>query len=478
MQRPMIAHGLEHKRCAIWAKPGTGKTTATFAIVDALHMSGDDAPVLVLAPLRVARKTWSDEAHRWADFAHLSVVPILGTPEERMRAMRMNAAVFTTNYENLAWLVAFWGDRWPYRTVIADESTKLKNLRLSYRTAKKKDGSPGKEYLSGQGGVRARALGMIAHTHIERFIELTGTPSPNGLLDLWGQLWFLDGGRRLGRTFEGFKERWFAPARDGYGSVPLDHAEAQIHDAVRDLCLTIDPKDYYDLRDPIVNVVRVELPAPARKLYREFEKAMFLALDDRTVEAFGGAAKTQKCLQLANGAVYLDPLVEDDRDKRAKDWKAVHAAKLEALADLLEEQGDEATIVVYQFKSDLARLQKAFPSGRALKTEKDEDDFKAGRVKLLFMQPQGASHGIDGFQYVCNTMVFFAQDWNLELHDQIVERIGPVRQMQAGLDRPVYLHYIVAEDTADELVMERRTTKRATQDILMDAANRRRNRAG
>lgn len=473
MQLPMIAHGLDHPRCAIWAKPGTGKTSATFSILDALYLSGESHPTLVLAPLRVARRTWADEAHRWHEFGHLDVVPIVGDSATRIRAMKRDVPIYTTNYENLAWLAEFWGDRWPFRTVIADESTKLKSLRLSFQQARKKDGSPGKEFVRGQGGKRAKALGRIAHSHIKRFIELTGTPSPNGLQDLWGQLWFLDGGSRLGRTYEAFSQRWFRRSFDGYGMEAMPNAEAQIHEAVKDLCLTIDPKDYYDLRDPIVNVVRVDLSPAVMKLYREFEKEMFLQLKDRTVEAFGGAARTQKSLQLANGAVYVDPLADCDENPRAKEWREVHDEKILALEELIEEIGGDPVIVVYQFRSDLARLQKAFPQGRLLKTEQDEDDFKAGKIPVLFMQPQGASHGIDGFQTVCNQMVFFAQDWNLENHDQIVERIGPVRQMQAGLDRPVYLHYLVAANTVDELVVERRETKRSTQDILMEAAKRR-----
>ncbi len=459
---------LAHRRCALWAGMGLGKTVSTLTALDALYLSGESRPTLVLAPLRVARTTWREETRKWDHLAGLDVVPIIGNVPERLSALRREAPVYTTNYENLEWLVEQWGDRWPYGTVVADEATKLKSLRLSVQTSKK-----GKEFLNGQGGKRARALGMIAHKHIDRFIQLTGTPAPNGLNDLWGQIWFLDAGKRLGRTYESFKARWFETGYDGYSVKPRALAQEQIHAALRDICLTIDAKDYFDLADPIVNNIYVDLPLKARRLYNEMEKDMFVQISDRSAEAFGAAAKTQKCLQLASGAVYVDPLAEVEASPRAKEWRAVHDAKLEALEDVIEEANGAPVIVVYEFRSDLARLQKAFPKGRVLSSQKDEADFKAGRVPILFTHPASAGHGIDGFQNVCNQMAFFGFNWSLEQRQQIIERVGPVRQMQAGLDRPVFIHNIVARDTVDELVLERHATKREVQDILLDAMKRR-----
>lgn len=468
-QPEMIAHGLEHNRCALWAKPGAGKTSATLSVLDSHFMGGEDHPALILAPKRVARRTWAVETQKWTDFSHLDVMPIMGTVKEREAALKRDVPIYTTNYENLVWLAEHWGPRWPYRIIVADESTKLKSLRLSFQKSK-----TGKEFVNGQGGKRARALGKVAHVNATHFYELTGTPSPNGLADLWGQLWFLDRGHRLGRTFTAFTERWFRPKRDGHGIEPLPHAEAEIHDLVKDLCLTIDPGDWIDLDEPFVNVIKVDLPPAARRAYKQMEKDMFAELGDRQVEAFGAAAKTQKLLQFCNGQAYVSPAVESDDDPRSKEWRPIHDEKLDALEELLEEIGGEPVIVVYEFRSDLARLQSRFPEGRVLQTEKDEADFKAGKIPILFMHPQSGGHGIDGFQYVCNQMVFFSQNWNLEFHDQIIERIGPMRQMQAGMDRLCYLHYIVAENTVDEDVMERRRTKREVQDILLEAAKRRR----
>lgn len=435
-------HILDVPRCAVWAGMGLGKTTATYNAIDIILVI-DGGPVLVVAPLRVARSTWPDEAKKWAHLRHLRVMPIIGSEAERRMALSVKADVYTTNFENLPWLIAHFGDRWPFRTVVIDESTKLKGFRLR------------------QGTARAKALGRVAHTHIVRFIELTGTPSPNGLTDLWGQAWFLDAGVRLGRTFDGFKQRWFRPAHDGYGVMPFDHTQVEIQDKLRDLCITIDAKDWFDLREPIVNNIYVDLPIKARKLYRDMEKEMFMQIEEHEVEAFVAAARTIKCLQIANGAAYVG--------ETGKEWKEIHDVKLQALEDVVEEAAGMPVLVAYNFKSDLARLRVAFPKGRQLDANPQTIvDWNAGIIPLLFAHPASAGHGLN-LQDGGNILVFFAHDWNLENRLQIIERIGPTRQMQAGHDRPMFIHNIIARDTVDELVLERVETKREVQDILLSA---------
>lgn len=463
-QPPVTQWALEHERCALWVPMGMGKSVSTLNAIDGLILAGETAPTLVLAPLRVARTTWPEEVKKWDHLSYMEVTPIIGDVETRRRALSADTPVHTINYDNLLWLIEELGDRWPYRTIIADEATKLKGLRLSERTS-----TTGKKFLAGQGGKRAKALGMLAHTRIKRFIELTGTPSPNGLIDLWGQMWFLDKGQRLGRTYTAFTQRWFRPSRDGYGSEPMDHAQAEIQELLKDICLTIDVKDWFDIKDPIVNNVYVDLPPGARRLYKDMEKDFFMMLESHPVEALNSASKSQKLLQIANGAAYVEPLVESDGDPRSKMWKEMHDEKLQALESIIEEAGGAPVIVCYHFKSDLARLQKKFKQGRALATAQDERDFKKGRIPVLFVHPQSAGHGIDGFQHVCNTMVFFSQNWSLDNYQQVIERIGPVRQLQAGLDRPVFVHHILARNTIDELVLERLTTKKSVQEILMTA---------
>ena len=467
-QPPTTDWILQHDRCALWLPMGLGKSISTLNALDILAMSGETHPVLIGAPLRVARTTWPDEVKKWDHLSGMTVVPITGSLKERRQALDTDAQIYTVNYEILPWLIEYLGERWPFRTFIADESTKLKSLRLSERIS-----STGKTYLAGQGGMRAKALGKLAHTKIKRFVELTGTPSPNGLNDLWGQMWFLDKGARLGRTFTAFQQRWFQKSYDGYGSDPMPHAQAEIQDLLRDICLTIDPADHFDLKAPIVNNIYVDLPSSARKLYKSMENDFFMSLEGHAIEAFNAAARSLKCLQIANGAAYLDAEVDGDGHPKAKLWKDIHDEKLQALEEIIEEAGGAPVIVSYHFQSDLARLQKKFKNGRALVTQQDEKDFKRGKIPILFTHPQSAGHGIDGFQNVCNTIVFFSQNWSLDCYQQIIERIGPVRQMQAGFDRPVFVHHILARHTIDELVLERVMTKRSVQDILMQAMKER-----
>lgn len=435
-------HILSVPRCAVWAGMGLGKTTATYNAIDMILLI-DGGPVLVVAPLRVARSTWPDEAKKWRHLRHLRVMPIIGSEAERRTALSIKADVYTTNFENLPWLIEHFGERWPFATVVIDESTKLKGFRLR------------------QGTARAKALGRVAHTKIKRFIELTGTPSPNGLTDLWGQAWFLDAGQRLGRTFDGFKQRWFRPSHDGYGVMPFDHTQVEIQDKLRDLCITIDAKDWFDLKEPIVNNIYVDLPIKARKLYQDMEKQMFMQIEEHEVEAFNAAARTIKCLQVANGAAYVGDT--------STEWREIHDAKLLALEEVVEEAAGMPVLVSYNFKSDLARLKAAFPKGRQLDADPQTIvDWNAGKIPLLFAHPASAGHGLN-LQDGGNILVFFAHDWNLENRLQIIERIGPTRQMQAGHDRPMFIHNIIARDTVDEMVIERIETKREVQDILLSA---------
>lgn len=447
-QPPIIAHIQNQRRVACWADMGLGKTVATLTAIE-FDLALGAGPALVLAPLRVAREVWATEARKWKHLRHLRVVPILGDAATRGRALRTPADVYTINYDNLPWLVETCGDAWPFRIVVADEATRLKSFRLH----------------KGSGSKRAQMLARVAHRRIERFVALTGTPCPNGLLDLWGQTWFIDAGARLGRTFTAFKDRWFRlPHQNAMRYEPLPHAYDEIMEQLQDVVMSVRARDYFDLAAPIVNHVEVELPVRVMKLYRELERQMFIGLEalarTETVTAVNAAALTAKCLQLSNGAVYVDGT--------PRRWETVHDEKIEALRSVVEESGGAPLIVAYQFVSDLARLQKAFPYARVLDANpRTITEWNEGRIAMLLAHPKSAGHGLN-LQHGGNRLVFFGHDWNLEEHDQIIERIGPVRQMQSGYNRPVYLTYIVARGTLDLDVMLRRTEKRAVQDILLD----------
>lgn len=436
---------LDTERCGIWSSMGTGKTPATLNALDTLQLL-DDRPILVVAPLRVATTTWPDEVRKWNHLKHLTVLPITGSEKERLRALKYDANILTTNFEQLPWLVEHYGDRWPFATVVIDESTKLKGFRLR------------------QGTQRAKALGRVAHTKIKRIVELTGTPAPNGLEDLWGQAWFLDKGARLGRTYDDFKKRWFRKKYSGFGTEPMEHAQDQIQRALRDICVTIDAKDWFDLKDPIVNNIYVDLPAKARALYQDMEKKMYIELAaDRSMDATNKAIKTMRCLHLTSGFSFYG---ED------KQWMDVHDAKIQALEDIIEEAAGMPVLVAYQWVPTLARLQKAFPDGILLSDNAGLRRAQAGEGRVWFGHPASMGHGVDGLQEHSNIMVYFDHWWNLEERVQVLERIGPTRQMQAGKDRPMFVHNLIVRGTVDEEVMERVETKRSIQDILLDAMKR------
>lgn len=447
-QAPVIDHICEIERSGLWVPMGGGKTVSVLTAATHLDLVEPVYPMLVIAPLRVATTTWPDEVTKWEHLRGLRVQPITGSMAARRNALRTRAEIYTINYENLPWLVETLGADWPFHTVVADESTKLKGFRLR------------------RGSVRAQALAKVAHKRVGRFIELTGTPSPNGLQDLWGQAWFLDQGARLGRSYQAFIDRWFQSVRVGADPhavqiKPMPFAQEQIQDRLRDICLSIDVARYLDIREPVVNVIRVDLPDAARQMYRDMEREMFLQLGDSEVEAFNAAGKTLKCLQLASGAIY--------KDDSCTNFAEVHDAKLQALESIVEEAAGMPVLVAYHFKHDLARLQRAFPRGRALDADPATiRDWNAGKIPLLFAHPASAGHGLN-LQDGGNILVMFSHWWNLEEFQQIVERIGPTRQAQAGHDRPVFIHHIVAADTVDELVMARRESKREVQDLLMEA---------
>lgn len=441
-QRPAMQWLYEKPRCALWMPMGGGKTVTTLTSLDNLSMVEDVYPVLVLAPLRVAKTTWPDEIGKWEHLKHLRVSPIIGNAKERQAALDVDADIYTMNYDNLVWLQTALGTNWPFKTVVADEFTRLKSFRLR------------------QGSKRAAALARVAHTRVSRFIGLTGTPNPNGLQDLWGQTWFLDGGERLGKTFSAFSDRWFAKGWDGYSLKPLASAQKEIEDRLRDVCLTVEG---LPVHEPVRNYISVDLPAKARRAYDSMENDMFAELEESGIEAFNAAAKTIKCLQLANGAVYTD---------HAGNWEEVHDAKLDALDSVIEEANGAPVLVAYHFKSDLARLQSRYPKGRVLDAKSDTiRDWNAGRVPLLFAHPASAGHGLN-LAEGGNILVFFSLNWNLEEHLQIIERIGPMRQAQAGLKRPVFVHYIMARNTVDNMVLGRLQSKKSVQEILLEALKR------
>lgn len=276
----------------------------------------------------------------------------------------------------------------------------------------------------------------------------------------------LDAGDRLLKSYTQFRERWFKMDAYGYGVEPMPFAHDQIMERLKDIHIVVDPKDYFDLKEPIVHNVFVELPSGAARIYRDMEKKFFAELDSGAIlDANTSAARSQKLLQISSGAAYID----DDESDGPRKWRDIHDEKIEALRRIISEAAGNPVLVAYYFKFDIERLGKAFPEGRFLGKDSGViDDWNAGKIPILFAHPKSAGHGIN-LQDGGNILVFFGIDWNLEDRLQIIERIGPVRQIQSGYDRPVYIYNILSNTSIDTMVMERVESKRSVQDILLEA---------
>ena len=442
-QESMIDFVQQTKRGGLWAGMGTGKTVSVLTALDQLNFVEDIFPVLILGPKRVVLSVWKQEAAKWNHTRHLRVSVICGNPMRRQRALRAEADIYCTNYENLNWLMNELDGEWPFHVVVGDEATRLKSFRIR------------------QGGKRAHALSKVAHTKVKRFIGLTGTPAPNGLKDQWGQTWFYDKGERLGITFTAFENRWFKTSRDGYGLEPMPHAQAEIQGRLSDICLTVKglPVD-----EPIFNDIYVDVPPSVRQLYKELEKHMFIELaNDRSASAVHAAAKSNLLLQLANGAIYAD---KDDWENK---WETVHNAKLDALESVVEEANGMPVLVGYQFISDRVRILEHFRKAVFLDDDpRTIDRWNEGRIPMLVAHPKSAGHGIN-LQDGSNILALFGLGWNLEEYLQIIERIGPMRQKQSGYDRPVHVNRILLRNSVDDLTLARMESKRSVQDLLLEA---------
>lgn len=431
-QTQAIQHILTHPRCAIFASMGAGKTRIC---LEAISQLDDCFPVLIVAPLRVAKYVWPAEVQKWTPY--FTIQTIKGTPEQRHEALLSKAHIYTINFENLAWLNnTLLGSK--FKTIIVDESSKLRGFRL-------------------RGGTKStQALKQLDVA--TRFIELTGTPAPQGIIDLYGQLFFLDKGERLGKTWQAFTSRFFSSALmpGGYTKLtPYKNAFELATSKIKDITLTIDVKDYIDVAKPVSSIIEVDLPPMAFKKYKELEKEMTSVIKNTEITAVTVAAASNKCLQMTAGFVYDENKIPID----------VHASKLEALDDILEEWAHRTVIVVYWFKESLTKLTSRYAQGHVLGD--NIDDWNQGKIPLLFIHPQSAGHGLN-LAEGGHVMVFYDVNWNLELYQQVIERIGPVRQAQAGFDRPVHLYHLLAKDTIDFKVMKVLEGKATVQTALLD----------
>ncbi len=447
-QSIIIDRIVSQARTAIFAGMGMGKTSSTLFAIDYLQTVEGMGPVLILAPMRVAASTWPQEARKW-DNLTLDVLPIVGDAKARLRAIQTPSRVYSINYENIPWLIKELGGKWPFAMIVADESTRLKSFRPGGKT------------------VRARALAQVAFRS-KRFVELTGTPAPNGLLDLYGQMYFIDRGERLGRSFGAYAGRFFRPKRVGRSPFavqyePMEWAQDAIQEKIADVSLSLDAADYFPIEKPIISQIPVELPPSARAAYDKMQRDFFVELEGKEIEAVSAAALSVKCLQAVSGVMY-----HGDTTSCACPWVELHDAKIEALKSIIAEANGAPVLVAYHWKADAVRIKNAIPEAKLLNKDPDTiEKWNAGKIPVLLAHPASAGHGLN-LQDGGNILVFFSLWWNLEYYQQIIERIGPTRQLQAGHPRQVFIYHIIAQNTLDETVLQRMETKREIQDLLLE----------
>ena len=448
-------------RYNVWASMGTGKTGASIYAYDMLRMFGEAKRLLVIGPKRVIKNTWPREFEKWKEsFGHLSVAVMSGTEDQRIAAARSGADVTTINYDLLPWLCERAGAQWPWDMVIADESTRLKGLRISERISTK-----GKVFETGQGSVRAKAVAKMARQFVRRWVNLTGSPAPNGLQDLWGQQFFIDRGARLGTTFTAYQRRYFHQFEDKEGRLRVEAhpwAQKQIEALLRDCTVAIKAEDWFPLDKTIERIVYIDLPPSVRKRYEQVQKEFFTELESgERIDVFNASSKMNKCLQFACGSVYFDD---------AGNWAPVHDEKIDALRSIVEETNGEPLLVRYTYRPDCARILKEFPQAVFFDDSREtEDRWNRGDIPMMVTHAASAGHG-SNLQDGGRILVDYGQDWSLEQDEQIIERLGPLRQFQSGHPRSVFRYRIVAKGTLeDRVVLPTVRRKMTLQDALTNA---------
>ena len=423
----------------LFLEMGLGKTVITLTAIDDLLFNQFDASkVLVIAPLRVAEDTWSRESEKWDHLKHLRISKILGSKAQREKALKADADLYVINRENIEWLVSETGSDWMFDTVVIDELSSFKS-----HSAK-----------------RFKALRRV-RPMINRIIGLTGTPAPNGLLDLWAQIYLLDQGERLGKTVTGYRERYFtAGSRSGYVVYDWkqkEESEEAVYEKISDICVSMKSQDWLDMPERIDNIVPVKLDEVSRAKYKQMEKDMLIPMLDADIVANTAAVLSNKLLQLANGAAY------DEK----KGVREIHNAKLDALEDILEAANGNPVLIFYAYKHDLSRIQARFKQAKTLGGSEDIAAWNNGKIPVLLAHPASAGHGLN-LQAGGNIIVWFGLTWSLEQYQQANARLH-----RQGQQKSVIIHHLVAEGTMDEEVMEALEAKASGQDALMDAVKAR-----
>ena len=439
-QRYCIQRVVENPAVGLFLRPGLGKTAITLTAINVLkYYRWRVAKVLVVALKKVAEATWSKEAAKWDHLQHLRVSTVLGSAAQRIRALNTPADVYVIGRDNFAWLVDYYQQAWPFDMVVLDESTSFKNPQSR----------------------RFKAARRIRR-FTDRVVELTGTPSPKGLIDLWAQVYLLDGGQRLGPTFSAYRERYFDPDQRSRTQIfsykPKAGAEQAVLSAISDICISMDAEDYLDLPDFIQHEIPVMLDAKAKKAYDQFERDLLLEVDGDTITAGTAGVLVGKLLQFCGGAMYGSE----------GQVIPVHDCKLEAYVELLEQLGGEHCLTFYGYQHErdriLERLRREKLRVRVYQSAEDADAWNAGEVDVLLAHPASCAYGLN-LQQGGRHVVWYGLNWSFELNDQ-----GNCRLYRQGSPyEKVFVHYLVVQGCEDEDVMAVIHDRQDTHEAVMGA---------
>lgn len=455
-QRFTIEQMVERKKLFAVLDMGLGKTSCTLsAIAQLIYDRFEVEKVLIIAPLFVADVTWEDERDKWDHLRPLRISKILGTEKQRLAGLNRDADVYTVNRENVKWLIDYFvkkGRVWPFDMIVVDESSSFKS------------GS----------SQRFRAL-RKATAVVDRVVLLTGTPDPNGLMDLWSQTYLLDGGERLGKTLTEYRNRYFTPGRRNgnviYEWLPREGAKEAIFAKLSDVMISLTAADYLKMPERIDNVVKLRMPPEAKEQYERMEEECILELESGDVVAGNKAAVTNKLLQMANGAVYYEePEADEDGVVTGwqRKWVQIHEAKLDALEEIVEDYG-QPLVVFYSFQHDFERLMARFAKydPAVIRSRKDIEAWNRGEVRLLFAHPASVGHGLN-LQAGGSMAVWFGLPNNLEWYQQANARL-----YRQGQKRTVVITHLLMEGTQDVAVMRGLKGKTLNQDELIAAVKAR-----
>lgn len=430
---------LEKPGVALWMEMGLGKTVVTLTAIDQLIYDRlEVSKVLIIAPKKVAEATWQDEADKWEHLQHLRISTVLGTEKDRKAALRRPADVYIINRENTAWLVQTLGRKWDFDMVVLDEASSFKNHAAQ----------------------RFKALKAV-RPRIHKVVELTGTPRPNSLLDLWAQIYLLDQGERLGRYITYYRKAYFWPTE--YSYEPREGAAEAVESKIKDIVLSFKAADHLTLPEKILDDIPVVLDKPAREIYKSLEKNYLLEVDGETITAQQAATLTGKLLQLCNGSLYT----EDGR------VLPLHRCKLDAFDELIDALDGQRALVFYGFRFDEEQLAEALKTRHkglrfaVLRTGQDAADWNAGKLDVLLAQPASCAYGLN-LQQGGHHLIWYSLPWSLELYAQ-----GEARLYRQGQTQSVIVHRLIVKGGADEMVVKALNSKDKAQNHLMQAVKTR-----